>query len=102
MPRTTNTYTVPFNPVHNGPGEFATAKEKFNIQRFVKKRGSRVVPYPSFVDIYQRSKHCSVESDMFEDLQFHDFVEVNKRYGRVEHQCLCHCSLFLVGFLNIV
>ena len=80
MPRTTNTYTVPFDPVRNGPREFTTAREKFNIQRFVKKRGSRIAPYPSFVDVYQRSECCSVESDTFEDLQLHNFVEANKRW----------------------
>ena len=32
MPRVTNTYTVPFDPIHNGPGELATAKEKYNLQ----------------------------------------------------------------------
>ena len=32
MPHTTNTYTIPFDPIRNGPGEFATAQEKFNIQ----------------------------------------------------------------------
>ena len=79
-PCTTNTYTILFDPIRNGPGEFATAKEKFNIQRFVKKQGSRVAPYPSFVDIYQRFEQCSVESDTFEDLQLHDFVEANKRW----------------------
>ena len=85
MPRVNNTYTVPFDPIRNGPGEFATTREQFNIQQFVKKRGSRTTPYPFFVDMYQRSKHCSVESDTFEDLQLHDFVEANKRYGGVEH-----------------
>ena len=84
MPRVNNTYTVPFNSICNNPGEFATARERFNIQRFVKKRGSRTAPYPSFVDIYQRSEWCSVESDTFKDLQLHDFVEANKRYGGVE------------------
>jgi hypothetical protein len=49
MPHTTNTYTIPFNPILNGPGEFATTKEMFNHHQFEKKRGSRVSPYPSFV-----------------------------------------------------
>jgi hypothetical protein len=80
MPRTTNTYTVPFKPIRNGPGEFATAKEKFSLQRFVKKRGSRTSPYPSFVDVYQRSERCVADADMFEDLQLADFVEANKRW----------------------
>jgi hypothetical protein len=80
MPRTTNTYTVPFEPIRNSPGEFATAKEKFNLQRFVKKRGSRVSPYLSFVDVYQRSECCVADADMFEDLQLADFVEANKRW----------------------
>ena len=83
MPRVTNTYTVLFDPVRNGPGELATAREWFNVQRFVKKRGSRTAPYPSFVDVYQRSERCSVESDSFKDLQLHDFVESNKRWSRV-------------------
>ena len=60
MPRVTNTYVVPFEPVCNGPGEFSYAKDRFNIQQFVKKRGSKVAPYPSFVDVYQRSERCSV------------------------------------------
>ena len=89
MPHVNNTYTVLFDPIHNGPGEFATTREWFNLQRFIKKRGSRVAPYPSFVDVYQRSERCSVESDTFKDLQLHDFVEANKRYGGVEHQLLC-------------
>jgi hypothetical protein len=79
MPHTVNTYTVPFDPVHNGPGEFATTKEMFNCQQFVKKRGSSVSPYPSFVNIYQRSEHCVVDGDMFEDLFLADFVDANKR-----------------------
>jgi hypothetical protein len=83
MPRVTNTYVVPFEPVHNGPGEFSFAKDRFNVQRFVKKRGSRTAPYLAFVDVYQRSERCSVESDTFEDLQLHDFVEANKRWSRV-------------------
>ena len=32
MPRVNNTYVVPFKPVRNGPGEFAYAKECFNVQ----------------------------------------------------------------------
>ena len=82
MPRVNNTYVVPFELVHNGPGEFTYAQERFNIQRFVKKQGSRSAPYPSFVDMYQRSERCSVESDTFEDLQLHDFVEANKRWSK--------------------
>jgi hypothetical protein len=58
-----------------GPG--STSNE------FEKKRGSRSAPYPSFVDVYQRSERCSVESDTFEDLQLHDFVEANKRWADV-------------------
>jgi hypothetical protein len=80
MPRTANTYTVPFDPIRNGSGEFATAREKFNLQRFVKKRGSRTTPYPSFVDVYQRSKRCVADADTFEDLQLADFVEADKRW----------------------
>jgi hypothetical protein len=84
MPRTDNTSTVPFEPVRNGPGEFTTTKETFNCQRFVKKRGSRVSPYPSFVDVYQRSKHCVADADTFKDVFLADFIEANKRYGGVE------------------
>ena len=40
-------------------------------------------PYPSFVNVYQRSKRCIAESDTFEDLQLHDFVEANKRWADV-------------------
>ena len=81
MPRVDNTYVIPFEPVRNGPGEFSYAKDCFNIQQFVKKRGLKTAPYPSFVNVYQRSEHCSVESDTFEDLQLHDFVEANKRWA---------------------
>jgi hypothetical protein len=98
MPRTINTYTVPFEPVCNGPREFTTAKEKSNLQWFVKKRGSRTTLYPSFVDIYQRSERCVADADTFEDLQLADFVDANKRYGRVEQRCMYHCSFFLIGF----
>jgi hypothetical protein len=80
MPRTSNTYTVPFDPVHNSPGEFTTAKEKFNLQQFVKKRGSRTSLYPSFVDVYHRSERCVADANTFEDLQLADFVEANKRW----------------------
>ena len=61
MPRVNNTYVILFEPVHNDPGEFSYAKDHFNVQQFVKKRGSRTAPYLSFVNIYQRSEHCSVE-----------------------------------------
>ena len=80
MPHTINTYTIPFEPVRNGPEEFTYAKERFNLQRFFKKRGSRVAPYPSFVDVYQRSKRHSVESNAFKDLQLADFVSANKKW----------------------
>jgi hypothetical protein len=93
MPRTNNTYTVLFEPVRNGPGEFATAKEKFNCHRCVKRRGSRVSPYPSFVDVYQKSKHCVVDAGTFEDLYLADFVDANKRYGGVERRFL-YCVHF--------
>ena len=83
MPRINNTYVVPFEPVHDSPGEFAYGRARFNLQRFVKKRGSRTDPYPPFVNVYQRSERCSVESDRFEDLQLHDFVEANKRWADV-------------------
>jgi hypothetical protein len=82
MPCVDNTYVVPFEPVHDGPGEFSYAKAHFNLQQFMKKRGSRTSPYPSFVDVYQRSERCVAESDTFEDLQLHDFVEANKRWSR--------------------
>ena len=82
MPRVNNTYVVPFEPIHNSPGEFSFTKDHFNVQQFVKKRGSKTTPYPSFVNVYQRSKRCSVESNTFEDLQLHDFVEANKRWSR--------------------
>jgi hypothetical protein len=94
MPRTSNTYTVPFKPVRNSPGEFTTAKERFNLQRFIKKRGSKVTPYPSFVDVYQRSKCCVADGDTFEDLQLADFVEANKRYGGIERRFVYHYLLF--------
>ena len=88
MPRVNNTYIVPFEPVRDGPGEFSFARERFNIQQFVKKRGSRTASYPSFVNVYQRSEHCVAESDSFEDLQLHDFVEANKRWSRAPaHVC---------------
>jgi hypothetical protein len=83
MPRVNNTYIVPFEPVRDGPREFSFGRTHYNIQRFEKKRGSRSAPYPSFVDVYQRSERCSVESDTFEDLQLHDFVEANKRWADV-------------------
>jgi hypothetical protein len=101
MPQVNNTYVVPFEPVRNGPGEFSFAKDRFNVQRFVEKRGSRTAPYPSFVNVYQRSECCSVESDMFEDLQLHDFVEANKRWMSrwISFWCYLTC---LLGFLVIV
>ena len=70
IPRVDNTYVVPFKPVCNGPGEFAFAKTRFNLQRFMKKRGSRTTPYPSFVNIYQRSKCCVAESNTLSRLSF--------------------------------
>ena len=90
MPRVNNTYVILFEPVRNGPGEFSYAKDRFNVQRFVKKRGSRTAPYLSFVDVYGRSEHCSVESNTFKDLQLHDFVEANKRWSRAS---VCVCSV---------
>ena len=83
MPRVDNTYVIPFEPIRDGPGEFAYGRARFNLQHFTKKRGSRVDPYPSFVDVYRRSERCVAESDTFEDLQLHDFVEANKRWADV-------------------
>ena len=83
MPRVDNTYLIPFEPIRDGPGEFAYGRARFNLQRFVKKRGSRTDPYPSFVNVYQRSERCVAESDTFKDLQLHDFVEANKRWADV-------------------
>ena len=80
MPRVDNTYVIPFEPVRDGPGEFAYGRAHFNLQHFEKKRGSRTAPYPSFFNVYQRSERCVAESDTFEDLQLHDFVEANKRW----------------------
>jgi hypothetical protein len=101
MPHTTNTYTVPFDPIRNGPGEFAAAKEKFNLQRFVKKRGSRASPYPSFVGVYQRSERCVADADMFEDLYLADFVEANKRWMSCWISFWCYLTC-LPGFLDTV
>jgi hypothetical protein len=84
MPHFTSTYTVPFDPIRNGPGEFTTAKETYNRRRFVHKRGSWTSPYPSFVDVYQRSERTFVEADPFDDLYLGDFIQANKRYGGVE------------------
>jgi hypothetical protein len=96
-----NTYTIPFDPVYNGPGEFATTKEMFNCHQFEKKRGSRTTPYPTFVSMYQRSDHCVVDGDMFEDLYLADMVDANKRWERVRAlfdialtlllRASCHC-----------
>jgi hypothetical protein len=74
-----NTYTIPFDPVGNSVGEFATTKESFNCQRFQYQRGSRVSPYPSFASIYQQSKRCVADGDTFEDLMLANMVEANKR-----------------------
>ena len=93
MPHFTSTYTIPFDPVHNGLGELATAQETFNHQRFVHKRGSRTSPYPSFVNIYQRSEQTFVEANPFDNLYLDDFVQANKRYGGVERG-----SLYLTHF----
>jgi hypothetical protein len=78
-----NTYTIPFDPVGNSEGEFATAKESFNRQRFQYWRGSRVSPYPTFTSIYQWSERCVADGDTFKDLMLADMVEANKRWGRV-------------------
>jgi hypothetical protein len=82
--RPTNTYTIPFDPLNNGPGEFASAKEVFNYYHFVHKRGSRVTLYPVFASVYTRSKRCVINADTFNDLFLVDFVDANKRWGAVE------------------
>jgi hypothetical protein len=74
-----STHTIPFDPVGNGKGEFATTKESFNCQRFQYCRGSRVTLYPSFVNVYQRSERCVADGETFEDLMLVDMVEANKR-----------------------
>jgi hypothetical protein len=101
MPCTANTYTVPFDPIRNGPGEFATAKEKFNLQRFVKKRGSRFPPIRLLWMSTSRSECCVVDADTFEDLQLADFVDANKRWMSrwISFWCYLTC---LLGFLNTV
>jgi hypothetical protein len=78
-----NTYTIPFDPVGNSEGEFATAKESFKCQRFQHHRGSRVTPYPSFINMYQWSERCVTNGGTFEDLMLADMVEANKRWGEV-------------------
>jgi hypothetical protein len=45
--------------------------------------GSTGPPRTRLLSVYQRSERCSVESDSFEDLQLHDFVEANKRWADV-------------------
>ena len=102
MPRVDNTYVVPFEPVRDGPGEFAFGRARFNLQRFMKKRGSRTTPYPSFVNIYQRSERCVAETDTFEDHQLHDFVEANKRWSRAPVRVCFRRLLFFIGCLVTV
>jgi hypothetical protein len=80
----TNTYTTPFDPICNGPGEYATTQEKFNCQRFEKKRGSRVTPYLSFNGVYRRSTRCAIGRGTFKDLYLVDLVEANKMWERVQ------------------
>jgi hypothetical protein len=92
--RYTNTYTIPFNPVHNESGECTTAKESFNHQCFVKKRGSRSTPYPTFVNIYRRSARTFVESNPFDDLFLADFVESNKRQEIIFGALWQHPNMF--------
>ena len=43
------------------------------------KRGSRTSPYPSFVNVYQRSAWTFVDTNPFDDLFLVDFVKANKR-----------------------
>jgi hypothetical protein len=84
MPRVNNTYVVPFEPVRDGPGEFAFGRSRFNVQRVREEEGLKIRPVPLLSSaVYQRSERCSVESDSFEDLQLHDFVEANKRWADV-------------------
>ena len=89
----TNTYTVPFDPLNNGPGEFASAKERFNHHGFVHKRGSQVIPYPEFTQVHTRSERCIVDADVFDDLYLADFIDANKRYGGAE----CHICMLLTS-----
>jgi hypothetical protein len=63
-----NTYTIPFEPITNSPGEYLTTQEKFNCHQFEKKRGSRVTAYPSFTSMYQRSSQYVVDRDTFKGL----------------------------------
>jgi hypothetical protein len=94
-----NTYTILFDPVSNTKGEFATAKESFNRQQFQHKRGSRVSPYPAFVDIYKRSERCVADGDTFEDLMLEDMVEVNKRLDEKFEDNVVILTCYPWGFL---
>jgi hypothetical protein len=80
----TNTYTIPFNLLNNGPGELTSAKEVFNHHHFVHKRGSRVTPYPVFASVYTRSKRCVVDAHISNDLFLANFVDANKRWGELK------------------
>ena len=91
----TNTYTIPFDPVCNSPGEFAPTKEVFNHHWFEKKRGSRATPYPSFASIYQRSNQCVIDGDTFKDLYLADFVDPNKGGGELGEMFVISLNFFL-------
>jgi hypothetical protein len=83
MPVIRNTYSVPFDPINNSEGEYATAKMSFNRQKFSTKRGSAVTSYPSFADVYKRSECMVADADTFEDLMLDDMVQANKRWADV-------------------
>jgi hypothetical protein len=46
---------------------------------FCQEEGFKVPLYPAFVDVYKRSDHHVVDSELFKDLFLADFVEANKR-----------------------
>jgi hypothetical protein len=83
MPVIRNTYSVPFDPINNSEGEYATAKMSFNRQKFRTKRGSAISSYPSFADVYKRSERIVADGDTFEDLMLDDMVQANKRWADV-------------------
>jgi hypothetical protein len=72
--------TIPFEPLCNSEGELSTTKESFNQQQFQHCQGSRVTPYPTFVDVHKRLSCCVIDGDTFEDPMLADTVEANKRW----------------------